>query len=338
MSTPRRKIAESTNIGNYFARQDKGLAFVSSGCALLDCVLGGGYVLGRITNIAGDKSTGKTLLAIEASANFLQAYPEGVIRYAEAEAAFDQQYAEALGMPVQSVQFADNVFTVEDFFEDVEETLKKVGDHPCVYILDSLDALSDRAEQKRKIDEGSYGAEKAKKMGELFRRLVQKIENSRMLLVIISQIRDKIGVTFGKTTMRSGGRALDFYASQCLWLAEVEKLKRTIGGHERVTGIRVRAKAEKNKIGLPYRECEFPVLFGYGVDDLTANVEWLLKAGKQEGLATVNLTERNYKTRLSYLRDSGGTEVLALRDHLRRITLQVWEEIETEFLPRSRKY
>ncbi len=336
-SSPRKRVVPEP--ANYFASgTDKDLEFVSTGCSILDSVLGGGYVLGRIANIVGDKSTGKTLLAIEASANFALAYPDGIIRYAEAEAAFDERYAAALGMPVDRVQFAKNILTVEDVFEDIECHLKEWEGKPSLYIIDSLDALSDRAEQGRKIDEGSYNMTKQKKLGEMFRRLVQKVEESRMLILIISQLRDKIGVSFGETKTRSGGKSLDFYASQVFWLSEVEKLKRTVDKVERITGVRVKARCKKNKIGLPFRECEFPILFGYGIDDLTANVEWLLDVKKDDALKDLGLSAAGYKIRIGSIRNKGGPEAQKLRAQLQEIVRDEWRRIETSFLPQSKKY
>lgn len=325
---------------NYFASAAKhNLQFIGTGCRVLDHVFGGGYVLGRMANIVGDKSSGKTLLAIEACANFIRDYPKGHVRYAEAEAAFDKDYAEALGMPVKSVEFAKNIFTVEDFFEDIEKVCKESSKNkPILYVLDSLDALSDRAEKDRKIDEGTYNLTKQKKLGELFRRKIQDIETSNICLIIISQIRDKIGVTFGETKMRAGGKAMDFYASQVVWLSEVQKLKKTIDKVDRVTGIQVRAKCKKNKIGLPFRECDFPLLFGYGVDDLTANVEWLIASNRADRLKELGLSVAGYKIRIHNVRNNGGTEMDLLRQALNKVVDEVWIEIETSFLPKSKKY
>ena len=324
---------------NYFASSDdKPHSYVRSGARVLDCTIGGGYVLGRVVNLVGDKSTGKTLLAIEACANFIRDYPNGKIQYAEAEAAFDQQYAEALGMPLASVKFSDSLNTVEDWYEDLDKFLKGLDGKPGLYILDSLDALSDEAEQGRGMGDSSYGGSKPKKIGELFRRLVQEIEKSKCLVIIISQIRDKLNVTFGETKTRSGGRALDFYASQVIWLAEVEKLKRTIDKVDRVTGIKVRANVKKNKVGLPFRQCTFPLLFGYGIDDLTAAVEWLIEVHRDERLKEAGLSVAGYKVRLNNLRDKGGEEVRDLRSILGRIVEEEWARIETSFLPKSSKY
>lgn len=341
-TTRSKRVVVSASKGpasSYFASaNDKDLEFVSTGCEVLNAVLGGGWVLGRVSNIVGDKSSGKTLLAIEACANFARDYPEGQIRYAEAEAAFDEKYAGALGMPLEAVEFAEDIATIEDFFEDMEKYVDSLNGRPGLYVLDSLDAISDRAELARKIDEGSFGTQKPKLLGQLFRRLVKKIEGARILLIVISQIRDKIGVTFGETKTRSGGRALDFYASQILWLSEIGKMKRTIDKVDRIVGVNVKAKCKKNKIGLPFRECDFPILFGYGVDDLTANVEWLISVNRTDRLLDVGLSAAGYKVRLNNLRGKGGEEVRALRSQLQLLIRECWKNIETSFLPTASKY
>lgn len=340
---------EPPKAGNsYFASSAErtGLEFISTGCAVLDQVLGGGYVLGRMTNLIGDKSSGKTLLAIEAIANFHRTHPDGVMRYLEAESAFDQDYARALGMPVDQVEWAkpvnaktgDSDRTVEWMFDDIRDMLKRLKGRPGIYVVDSLDALSDRAELARDISDGSFGAQKAKKLGEMFRRLVGEMEESRLLLIIISQIRDKINAMFGEKYTRSGGHAMDFYATHCLWLSQIETLKRTVAKIERPVGLGIRAKCKKNKVGLPLRECDFPLLFGYGIDDITANVEWLIEAGREDVLADVDMSKAGYKIRIHALRNKGGDEMAAVRRTLTDIVCREWAAVETTFLPKAQKY
>lgn len=329
---------------DYFASVDKdGVEFVSSGCALIDAVLGGGWALGRMANVVGDKSAGKTLLAIEACANFAKQYPDGYIRYAETEAAFDALYAEALGLPLDRVDFEagdpeKGITTVEDFYEDMERVLDANPGRPILYVLDSFDALSDRAEAEREITDSSYGATKAKKSGELFRRLTQRIESQRCLLMIVSQLRDKLNVTFGEKQVRSGGRALDFYASQIVWLAEIGKIAVERGGVKRPIGVNVRMRCKKNKVGLPFRECEYPIIFGYGVDDLTAGVEWLIEVKRQERLADLGMSPAGYKVRIENLRNKGGEVMRDARAQMDAIVREEWQEIEKRFLPKSGKY
>lgn len=319
------------------------LDYVRSGCMLMDCALSGGWVLGRVANIVGDRSAGKTLLAIEACANFAITYPTGMIRYAESESAFDEQYAGALGMPLDRVDFGHDrpMRTVEDWYNDMTAFLdaREKDKRPGLYILDSFDALSDDAEMDREIDKGSFGAAKAKKSGELFRKLIDRIEASKVLLIVVSQIRDKLNVTFGETKTRSGGRALDFYATHIVWLAEIGKIKKTVDKVERVIGVNVRARVKKNKVGLPFRECDYPIIFGYGVDDLTAGVEWLLSVGEEEALRDeLEISKAGYKVRLANMRDRPGSEIKEFRDKLVKLVTRKWAAIDTKFVPKGSKY
>lgn len=338
-------VPEPEMAGAYFLQRSTELEFLSSGCCLLDCVLGGGYVFGRMSNIIGDKSTAKTGLAMEAAAQFDIAFPDphDRIYYRESEGAFDDGYGGAMGMPVDRVHFwkddyPDRPFeTIEDMFEDLELILDDPAqrDYHSLYIVDSLDALSDRAEMARKIDEGSYSLEKQKKLGQLFRRLVRKIEASRMCLIIISQVRDNIGVTFGEKHKRTGGKAMDFYATHCLWLSHTGQIHKTVKKVKRAIGIQITAKCKKNKVGLPFRDCDMEYMFGFGLDDLGASLDWLTQIGRLDALgldaksAPVFLKEIELLPRPDY--DLAISEVSD-------VVRNVWADIDREFLPMRRKY
>lgn len=330
--------------GNYFASPKQDLQFISSGSKLLDLALGGGWAEDRIFNIVGDKSTGKTLLMIEASANFIRKYPKGRIFYREAESAFDPKYAQALGMPLQSVDMGVSLETIEDMFEDLFDIAKGKPKHPSLYLVDSLDALSDRAEMERDMDAGTYGAEKAKKLSQLFRRLVSQIAAARVTVGIVSQVRSKIGVSFGPTTTRSGGRALDFYASQVINLSQLGTVKRTISGIDRTTGIDIRAKVTKNKVGLPFREAQFEIAFGYGVDDLLACLQWLDEAGVKDFNWKKYLTGKA-KGPQSQLKEAAreitklpDSDYWAEFDEIKKVVEEHWYRIESSFMPKRQKY
>jgi len=287
-----------------------------------------------MVNIVGDKSTGKTLLAIEACANFAKQHPDGDIFYCEVEAAFSPEYAEGLGFPVSRVTFIEECRTVEDLFEDLQKKLEKCS-KPTLYIVDSLDALSDRAEQEREIDKGTFGANKAKIVGQLFRRLVALMEEKNLTLFIISQERDNIGVMFGKTTTRSGGRALDFYASQIIWLSQIKTHKKTRKGIERTIGIQIKAKCEKNKVGPAYRICEFPIIFGFGVDDVKAGLDFLIITKSTD---KVDLTQEEAKALTGSLDDYEPADLTALRESVLKAVVATWREIEADFAPTRKKY
>ena len=323
---------------NYFSSPKTKLKFISSGCKTLDLALGGGWVRRRVANVVGDKSTGKTLLCIEASANFVASVPKALVRYRESESAFDPSYAAALGMPVDKVDFGDPLETVEDLFEDLDRIVEGAKG-PELVICDSLDALSDRGEMGRDMDKGSYGADKAKKMSQLFRRLVRKMEAKDVTLIIVSQVRDKIGVSFGRKTTRSGGRALDFYASQVLYLAHLGVLQRTVSNVKRPSGVIVRGKLDKNKVSLPFREAEFPILFGWGIDDMSACLNWLKEVG---GLPLAGfkktLKDSEIRAHSRAFMDGPGDEYREELDRLHEIVSDKWYSIEKTLLPTRTKY
>ena len=323
--------------GNYFSAPKKNIDFIKTGSTTLDLALGGGWCENRIANIVGDKSTGKTLLAIEASANFARKYPKGKIRYRESESAFMTDYAEALGMPVDRVDFGEPIETVEDFFEDLADVVDK-SKGPELYIVDSLDALSDRAEMERDMDQGTYGANKARKLSQLFRRLVRGMSSSQVTLIIVSQVRDNIGVTFGRSTSRSGGRALDFYASQVAYLHSGKVITRQVKGLTVPVAVNVRAKIDKNKVSLPMRQADFNMLFGYGIDDAASCLDWLKSVGH---LSDVGLNQKMSASALTSLKKSftsGNSEPeVDLRD-LQKAVRKIWYEIEDKLVPTKKKY
>jgi len=333
----------------------EGVTFFQSGSTLLDLALGGGWALGRVFNIVGDKSTGKTLLAIEAFANF-DIQIKGRMRYAEAEAAFDEAFAEQLGFPESVQRPTELLHTVEDFMRDFHGFISECSENgdPGLYILDSLDALTDEAEIKKfeqnlksgssDNDEegdgeapkakGSYGVAKAKKMSEMFRMMTAEAAAADCTLGIISQIRDKIGVTFGETKTRSGGRALDFYASQVLWLAEVGKKDRTAYNQKRVTGVKIQSKVKKCKVGLPFREANYDILFGYGIDDENSMLDYLI-TNKQ----LVKEAGESMRKDVLKARDNSDYKTLVeIRDALKADVRRIWKDVEDKLTPKIRKY
>ena len=307
----------------------------SSGCTLLDLAAGGGWGIGRVTNIVGDSSTGKTLLAIEACANFAKLFGGSAVRYAEVEAAFDRDYARGMGMP-RDAQYTEDVHTIEDFERDLDAWLEKQTG-PNLYVLDSLDACSSVAELEREIgDHATYGAEKAKALSELFRKMVKKLRDKQGTVIVISQLRDNIGVRFGETKKRSGGHALQFYSSQVFWLAQKSTLKKIVTKVERTVGVVVVARNKKNKIGKPFRQVEFTLLFSYGVADEISMHDWLKANG---GTDLLPESHDSYPKRLEAAQKSGDrTAVDTIRDELRAAVTARWEEIEDALEPPLRKY
>lgn len=331
--TPEKKV------GNYFTEQ-KPLEFISSGCTLLDLILGGGYAIGRISNIVGDNSCGKSLAAIEASANFFKQYPDGKVWYHETEAAFDEEYAEALGMPVDKITMvrdvAEDADVVEGLFNylknEVLPFFKKNPETRGLYILDTQDAIGCKTENARGIEEGSYNQSKNIILNRLYRELTSEIEKSNLHLMIISQTRDNIGVTFGRKWRVSGEGALKFYASQRIQFAQVKKLNKTIKGVERPYGIDIKANCFKNKVGLPYRTCDFPLIFGYGSNNLAANISFLkdIKRLSEIGIEDKEITKLSEK----HVHEPD----MELANRVDEFVKMCWKEIETSFIPKAKKY
>jgi recombination protein RecA len=321
----REKIKKSQGGGNYFSSPKTNIEFIPSGCKMLDLALGGGWAESRCCNIIGDKAAGKTLLAQQASANFALKYPGNKIYYREPESAWITAYAEAIGMPTDVVDFS-RPQTIEEVYDDLSRVCDKNVE--SLYVLDSLDACSSKAEMETDIDEGSYGTGKARKMSEMFRRLIQRVESSKTTLMIISQIRDVLNaLPFQKKWTRSGGRAMDFYASQVLFLVVTGKVPKTIKGVKRVIGVDVHARVEKNKIALPFREAEFQVLFGYGLHDMQASLEFLKSI---KALGEVDLSDSSYK---KFLGDCSSLSWEEYEEHLDRINAAAekqWYEIEAK--------
>ena len=320
--------------------------FVRTGCTLLDEMLGGGWALGRISNVYGESATGKSLLGVEACANFAHQFPNGKIFYRERESAFDEDYAENIGMRIDEVDIkrGSEVRSVEDLFDDLNETLKGLekSKQPGLYCIDSLDGYPAEAElDKKDIRDDAKIAAKAARLSEIFRLVVQRVDKCRLHLMFISQVRTRIGVTHGRKTEMSGGKAIRFYASQRVFLRQTETIKHTVKGLDRPVGIYVNAKCEKSRHSSPFRDVDFPILFAWGIDDFTANLEFLVKTNEQRRLdiprekgavdkyiaETWKLDRDEYQARLSAARR-------AVRD--------VWQEIEEEvrrrYYPPHAKY
>jgi RecA/RadA recombinase len=359
--------------GRYFDAPTE-VSCISSGAALLDCCLGGGWAEGRTGNIVGDKSTGKTLLCIELCANFVLKYPhrdDAFIRYGESEAAFDIPYAETIGLPTKRVQFNKGgvlLDTVEEWYDDLEAFCDKVEGVTFVrfsekkqpggkkakvvrvtkpipgckrakgglYILDSLDALSDADELVSKFGADSYGTKKPKLIGQLFRRIIRRLSKLNVTLIITSQEKSKIGVMFGDKTTRAGGRALDYYASQIIWLSDLGKTRETKGGVKRVTGFKIRVRCKKNKVGLAWRDVDLPIRFAYGLDEFDAGLSWLLEV---KMLGKMGLDGKDAAKEYLHSLDVMTNEEIAVeRKRLVAVIKDSWWEVERRFLPTRKKY
>ena len=257
--------------------------YFHSGSTLLNLALTGkpyfGFPIGKVVNIVGDSSTGKTLLAIVASAFAQNLPPKGysgvTICFDTAEAGFNKDFATRVGLDLSRVQLEENTRTVEDFIEHFQRFVSSVPPSQAgIYVLDSLDALSSQAELDRAPGEATYGTDRAKAVSEFFRRTIDLLAKYNITLIIISQVRENISsLPFAPKYRRAGGRALDFYSDQIIWLSEVGKIK----DGDLVAGINVRAKVTKNRHAPPFREADFQIIFSFGIDDVASLVQYLVK-------------------------------------------------------------
>lgn len=328
---------ESFTGGQYFDPPSS-VDFFSSGCALLDCVLGNGWPEGKLVNIVGDSGSGKSLLCIEACANFAKKYPGAPITYVETEAAFDPEYASRLGIPLDAINLEQDIYTVEDLFRKLEEgqVRSTKTEIPELFIVDSLDALSDETEIERGIGDSSYGANKAKKLTELFRRLHAKLSRSKITVFIVSQTRDNIGVSFGNKLTRSGGKALRFYASIEMWLAYTGKIEKTIEGVKRTIGVTIKVQTKKNRMAPPHRDCTFDLLFNFGVDSFKTNIDWLTSVKRLDllGLESDAEAKKLLKSVWSMEEEEYSKTVAKVDEAVHT----AWRELEEKFSPTKSKY
>jgi len=332
----RRRLSKQTD--NIYFEPGKTVECFSSGCTLLDCVLGGGWAESRIANVIGDSSAGKTLLMIEACANFYHKYKDAAdIYYREGESAFDVKYAQTQGLPLKNVSLKE-LDTVESLAKDLVQCIEKTktAKRHGLYILDSLDSLTDEEEQKKDGEQAGFGMQKAKALSRLFRQMVRKISGANMTVLIVSQIRDNVNAMYGRKTKRAGGRALDFYASQILYLTKIGKVKKVRNGVPRSIGVNIKAECDKNKVGMPHRDCEFPIIYTFGIDDVTAGAKWLLEVKRAKTAGFDSAVElKKYLVTLDAMPDQ---EYRAFRSRLRGGVKKAWRRIEQDFAPVRRKY
>lgn len=303
----------------------------STGCTQLDLSLSGGPPYKRVINIIGDSSTGKSLLTTSIMA-FEQQINNSIIIVDDPEGTNEKVNAEGQGVNVHDVIYQDPPSeTVEIFFERLLELVKKDFDRPLVYILDSLDSLTSSSEVESKVEDAGFAKKlgKANIMSQGFRRICRAIANKNIMLIIVSQTRDKIGAMFGEKWTVAGGRALEFYCTQRILLA---KLKKIIDKEKKVYGQRIKFKVIKNKIGKPFKEGEFDILFDYGIDDVGSMADYLKKLYFDK---SYEINDKKFKSReefVNYIEDND------LEAEIINLVKQVYEEQNKPLVKRKRKF
>ena len=249
---------------------------ISSGSIGLDVAMGiGGYPRGRVIEIFGPESSGKTTLAIHAIAEAQKA--GGTAAFIDAEHAFDRFYAEKLGVDIENLLISqpDNG---EQALE-ITDALIRSGAIDII-VIDSVAALTPKAEIEGDMGDSKMGLQ-ARLMSQALRKLTANINKTNTCCIFINQLRDKIGVMFGNPETTTGGNALKFYASMRVDIRKMQQIKEG----EDILGIRTKVKIVKNKLAPPFRKSEFDIMYGEGISktgeivDLGVELEIVKKSG-----------------------------------------------------------
>lgn len=332
---------------------------IPSGATLLNLSLSdspeGGYATGTITNIIGDSSAGKSLLAhsMLASCANDKRFNKHLLIYDDVEAAcqfdlsrlFGQKYTDRVCAPYTD---EDGAPASSDTIQEWLIYMKKLLDKgkPFVYILDSFDALTseetedyidevEKAHDKNKDMPGQFGAEKAKWSSKILSYLKKKLKDTDSFVLIVSQTRENLSPGSFQKKVRSGGKALEFYSSAIMWLAVADRLKKTVNKKERQIGVLTKIQITKSRLTGKVRDVTLPIYYYYGIDDTRSLVGWLIDNGVWKGEKTIVAEELDIvasKEKLIQMIEEQGLE-----DKVIALVSKTWRSIERALVPERKK-
>ena len=245
--------------------------FISTGSSVLDLAISnrpnGGVAVGRITEINGLESSGKSLIGTHILSETQK--KDGIAVYIDTETSVSREWLETIGVDVSKLLYL-HVETVEDIFECIESIIAKIResdrDRLVTTLVDSLAGASTKVEMEADFEKDGWATSKAIIVSKAMRKITQMIGRERIALVFTNQLRQKLGVMFGDPWTTSGGKALPFHSSTRIRLKSMGQIK--VGAKNDVIGMKCRAQIIKNRLGPPLRHADFNLYFDSGIDDM----------------------------------------------------------------------
>lgn len=345
MKLKRRSKANLIEYSTVKKRRKINVEFLSTGCVLFNLSVTSnkdfGIPRGRVTNLVGDGSSGKTLVCLEIAFNFIKSIyslksknfekvKKAKVIYNNSEGVMDFPLEKMYGKNFESLITWKRSETIESAGRDYLNEANKLKKHESLlYIIDSWDAFKSihdskiREEKDENIVKG-FNLKKQQFSWHFFQESCDLIDKNRVdaTLIVVSQTKQKIGVTFGKKKYRTGGDALNFYTHLVAWLREDKKLEKVRSKEKRAYGIISEVKIERSKVSKPYRTGKFRVLFDYGIDNVGSMGDYLKNYGRK------NWKNISLKDIHSF---SKQVEERNLVEKLAKTVEKIWNKIENEF-------